>query len=239
MPAREPALSSLSPERSLAEVSVRAITKLYGPTPALRGVSAEFRAGSITLLGGPNGAGKSTLLSILGTRTQPSRGQVAYTGPNRESLDRFEVRARMGWVSHATHAYAELSGIENVLLAAELQGVGSEAVERVRERVGLGRFGSRPVSTLSRGQAQRVALARALVHEPGFLLLDEPWTGLDRHFAGELEAIVREERERGALIVIVSHEPGLAERLGAREMTLRAGQLSTSTDEPVQSSSSR
>jgi heme exporter protein A len=94
------------------------------------------------------------------------------------------------------------------------------------ERLGLGKFAERPVSTLSRGQTQRVALARALVHGPSLLLLDEPWTGLDRRSGELLESVVREERDAGALIAIVSHEPGLAARLGAREVRVSRGQTS-------------
>ncbi len=215
--------------RAVSRVRATDITKLYGATPALRGVSADFEAGSITLLSGLNGAGKSTLLSILGTRQRPTRGSVVYSGPDGRPLERVEVRARLGWVSHESHAYADLSGWENLTLVAELQGASLEDVARVADRVGLGRFRDRPVSTLSRGQKQRVALGRALVHEPGLLLLDEPWTGLDVNAGAELERIVLEERARGALVLIVSHEPGLAERLGAREICLVGGKLQSSS----------
>ena len=208
---------------SLASVHALAVTKLFGPTPALRGVSAEFASGTITLLSGPNGAGKSTLLGLLGTRLRATRGRVTYLSAERAEFERGSVRARLGWVSHEPLAYAELTGHENVALVAELQGATTEQVERVAARVELGAFAARPVSTLSRGQRQRVALARALVHEPDLLLLDEPWTGLDVKAARDLERIVEEERARGAIVIVVSHEPGLAERLNASELRLENG----------------
>lgn len=208
---------------SLSRIEARGLTKLFGPTPALRGARLDVRAGEITLLTGPNGAGKSTLLSILGTQLRPSRGTVSYLDESGQQLSRREVRARLGWVSHASHCYAELTGRQNVELVAELQGAPAHAYERVAERVGLGKFALRPLSTLSRGQTQRVALARALVHEPELLLLDEPWTGLDEASSRILERVVFEEREAGHVLVVVSHEPGLATRLGAREVRVEEG----------------
>lgn len=201
------------------------VTKLYGTTPALRGVSLQIETASTTLLSGPNGSGKSTLLSILGTRQRPSRGRVLYRDSTGKLLQRHEVRSTLGWVSHEALAYNELSGRENIQLMAQLQGVSEESVQAVMERVGLGSFAQRPLSTLSRGQKQRICLARALVHQPSFLLLDEPWTGLDQYASKELERIIAEEREKGTLVLIVSHEAGLAERLAAREIRLERGKL--------------
>lgn len=213
------------PSIALHRVVVHELTKLFGATPALRGASVELKAGEIVLLSGPNGAGKSTLLSVIGTQLRPTRGKVHYLNEADEQLDRAQVRAQLGWVSHASHCYGELTGRQNVTLAAELQGVSPALYRPLAERLGLGKFAERPVSTLSRGQTQRVALARALIHSPQLLLLDEPWTGLDQKSGELLERVVLEERARGALIAIVSHEAGLAERLGAREVRIVRGQV--------------
>lgn len=224
-PGRE--MAEQGPWERLSTVRVREVTRLFGATPALRGVSVDLSAGSITLLAGPNGAGKSTLLSIVGTQLTPTRGEVIYEARGG-ALPIDAVRAQLGWVSHASHCYRELSGRQNIELAARLYGIEPRgAWERVSERFGLGRFALRGVGTLSRGQRQRVALARALVHQPSLLLLDEPWTGLDAASSERLEGVVREERERGGLIVIVSHEAGLGERLGARMVQLVGGRLAS------------
>lgn len=222
----------------LQAVHVRGVTRLFGATPALRGVSLDLRAGTITLLSGPNGAGKSTLLSIIGTQLRPTRGEVRYqsaAGP----LEVRQVRAQLGWVSHESHCYRELTGRQNIELAAQLYGISSErAWERVVDRFGLGRFVERSVATLSRGQRQRVALARALVHEPSLLLLDEPWTGLDAASSERLEKVVAEESARGAIVVVVSHAAGLAERLGATRIPLRGGRIDVESTTLMASASS-
>jgi heme exporter protein A len=206
-------------------IVVAGVSRLFGPTVALRGVDVTFEPGSVTLLEGPNGAGKSTLLAVVGTLLRPSRGRVVYE-PLGE--DRDEIRAHLGWVAHDAQCYRELTGRENVELGARLHGVDPESGWRaVAERVGAGEFGARRFGTLSRGQRQRIALARALVHRPSVLLLDEPWSGLDAASAAQLEDVVREERDRGAIIVIVSHDASLVERVGGRRIRLERGRIVT------------
>lgn len=199
------------------------MTRLFGATPALRAVNANFDAGSITFLEGPNGAGKSTLLAVIGTVLAPTVGEVIYH-PLGSELER--VRPHIGWVAHESLCYRELSARDNVELAARIYGVDVEgAWERVAKRVGAEALADRRVATLSRGQRQRIALARALVHEPALLLLDEPWSGLDRTSAEHLQQALLEERARGALVIVVNHADGLAERLGARCVRLENGRV--------------
>src|SRR6187402_115421 len=210
--------------RTVTAIEVRAVTRRYGATLALRQVSTQFRAGSLTFLEGPNGAGKSTLLAIIGTVLKPSAGSVWYE-PFGDDAD--EARRHIGWVAHESHCYRELSGRRNVALVGEIHGIKqlAENVERVVARVGAEAFADRPVGTLSRGQRQRIALARALVHDPGVLLLDEPWTGLDTASVERLEAVIREEVARNSLVIAVTHGAGTAERLGARRLRIEGGRV--------------
>ena len=209
---------------AIEHIEVRQVTRLFGATPALRAVSARFDAATVTLLEGPNGAGKSTLLAILGTVLKPTSGTLHYHPLGSEPE---RVRPHIGWVSHESLCYRELTAQQNVELAARFQGVPvAGAWERVAARVGAEALAQRTVATLSRGQKQRVALARALVHDPAILLLDEPWSGLDRVSSANLEAVVRAERDRGALVIVVNHHEGLAERLGARVLRLENGRAS-------------
>ena len=199
------------------------MTRRFGATLALRQVSTAFQAGTLTFLEGPNGAGKSTLLAIVGTVLRPNSGSVWYEplGDNQE-LARRHIGCGSRTIRTAT---ASFSGRRNIELVGQIHGVSQlpQQVERVLARVGAEAFADRPVGTLSRGQRQRIALARALVHAPGVLLLDEPWTGSSASVE-QLEAVIREEVARGSLVIAVTHGAGTAERLGARRVRIEGGQ---------------
>jgi len=209
----------------LTRVVGKGLIKAYGPTVALRGVNVTIELGKLLVIEGANGSGKSTLLGILGTVIKPTAGRVLYEPLGDDLL---AVRAEIGWVSHETMAYPDLSGRKNVELAARLVGLdANEAWTRAAARFELGAFAERPVRTYSRGQRQRIALARALTHEPSLVLLDEPTTGLDKAGVTRLLAVVDEEVARGAAVVVVSHEPELfRERAGAR-LVLDRGRVAT------------
>jgi heme exporter protein A len=221
-----PTSAPTTERHALSRVEAHDVTRLFGRTQALRAVSASFGRGELTVLSGPNGAGKSTLLAILGTRLKPTRGAVQYmneAGP----IDRNRARAELGWVSHESLCYQELSGRRNIELVLSLHGLPLARYEEIASQVELGKFAERPVSTLSRGQRQRVSLARALCHNPSLVLLDEPWTGLDVNSAKLLERLTLNITAQGAITIVVSHEPGIAARLGARELQLVGGRLQT------------
>lgn len=207
----------------IERIVVRGVTRTFGATSVLRGIDVSFEAGTLTLLEGPNGAGKSTLLALLGTVLTPSAGEISYPplGDNVAA-----VRRELGWVAHESHCYRDLSVRANVEFAARVHGVDpGRAWQHACERVDVAPLAERRVGTLSRGQRQRAALARAVAHSPSVLLLDEPWTGLDRRSTEQLEQALMSERERGTLIVVVHHGEGLAERLSARRVRLERGRL--------------
>jgi ABC-type multidrug transport system ATPase subunit len=202
------------------------VTKTYPPAVrALRGVSATFASGKVSMVLGANGSGKSTLLSIVGTLATVTSGKISHgaLGKSREA-----VRRVLGWVGHDALCYADLTGRENIELAARLHGLSADrAFEAARERFGLGSFAERPFRTYSRGQRQRVSLARALVHDPLLLLLDEPTTGLDKSGVETLSTIVREEARRGAAVVVVTHDEVFATAIGDERMVLEAGRVAS------------
>jgi len=137
---------------------------------------------------------------------------------------RQEVRATLGWLGHDSLCYPDLSGRQNIELAAELHGHDPRgAFARATARFDLEAFADRPARTYSRGQRQRVALARALVHAPRLLLLDEPTAGLDAATTERLLAVVREEAARGVTIVLVTHDPEFARAVGDDEVRLVHG----------------
>jgi heme exporter protein A len=208
----------------ISRIEVRGVTRLFGANVALRAVDVDFAPGPITFVQGHNGAGKSTLISIVGTILKPSKGRVVYAphGGSRQF-----ARRHIGWVAHDSHCYPELSGRENVELAARFYGMEPKAAwQQACERVQAERFGGQAVGTLSRGQRQRIALARALVHTPSVLLLDEPLTGLDQASVQRMETILLEERDRGTIVIVVSHTAGMAERLEGRRIFMQQGRIS-------------
>ncbi|MGC4090743.1 MAG: ABC transporter ATP-binding protein [Polyangiaceae bacterium] len=211
---------------AIRHIEVRRVTRLFGATAALRAVDVIFEAGTISLLEGPNGAGKSTLLSVIGTVLRPSSGEVDYA-PFGSDPER--IRPHLGWLAHESHCYRELSVQENLRFAARAHGLPVEqALADVAERVEIRHLAERRVGQLSRGQRQRVALARALIHRPGVLLLDEPWTGLDAASSAHLERVILEESASGSVVIVVSHDEAVGERLRARRVRLEGGRVTSS-----------
>jgi heme exporter protein A len=208
-----------------ARVELRNVTKTFGRVRALVQASLSLEAGHVTVIRGPNGSGKSTALAIVGTLARPSSGRVIHEGLG---VGRAEVRASLGWVGHDSLCYPDLTGRENLALAARLHGRDADsAIDRASERFSLAAFIDRPVRTYSRGQRQRVALARALLHAPKLLLLDEPTTGLDEASTRGLEGVARSEAERGAIVVVVTHDPAFAKAVGDRTYELDRGRVVT------------
>ncbi len=211
-------------------IELTSVTKTYGPVRAVVGVSAQFDDATVTVLRGPNGSGKSTLLSILGTVVRPTTGRVDHGGLGRNRAD---IRRRLGWVGHDSLCYPDLTGRQNIELAARLHGRDPRAAfARASSRFELGAFADRAVRTYSRGQRQRIALARALVHEPRLLLLDEPTSGLDAPAVGRLIAVVREEALAGAVVIVVTHDECFSDAVGGRVLALERGRLATAARTP-------
>ena len=207
------------------------ISKSFGNVRAVVDVTLELAAGSVVIIEGPNGSGKSTLLGIIGTLIRPTSGTLDYgeLGKTREV-----VRSRLGWLGHDTLCYPDLTGRENVELAARLAGVDvASAWKRSAERFSIGEFGSRPMRTGSRGQRQRVALARALVHEPDLVLLDEPSTGLDKASVERVERVIAEEAARGAAVAMITHDATIARNVKAARYQMDRGRLRHATDQAV------
>jgi len=179
---------------------------------------------------GPSGSGKSTLLGLLAGLDNASTGKLLLDGEDitRLSEDQMaEVRGRkIGFVFQSFQLIPTLTAEENVLLPAELAGAGAEATARARElltRVGLAdRLDHYPVQ-LSGGEQQRVALARAFITRPPLLLADEPTGNLDGKTGAQvLDLLLELNRREGATLVMVTHDPALANHAD-RIITLRDG----------------
>jgi ABC-type multidrug transport system ATPase subunit len=207
------------------EVSVTGLTKSYGPTLALAGVDLSFEAGTVTVIQGSNGSGKSTLLWLLAMLGYPTRGQVRYGQYGIAYAD--GLRGRIGFVAHQLQLYSGLSGHENLSLAAKLQSIpyAEKRAGDLCEALSLVEYWNRPVRTYSRGQAQRVSIARALLHEPRLLLMDEPATGLDESSTASVVELIKQEKQAGAIVIIVTHEAKFASVVADRVLHMDRGRI--------------
>lgn len=171
----------------------------FGAIPALDGITFSLERGQTLAIFGPNGAGKTTLLRVIAGLLRPQRGAAGVDGGRRA----------IGWIGHQTQLYDHLSVRENLRFWASLYDVPDREVAQREDdllrRLGLARQADQQVRTLSRGQTQRAAIARALMHDPAVLLLDEPFTGLDRLAAEELRGLLGEQAAAGRATVIVTH----------------------------------
>ena len=208
------------------------VQKRYGRVSALRGIDFEIAGGESVAILGSNGAGKSSLLKVLSGLSRPSGGSfVASEDGAATELRREELRARIGYVGHATLLYGELSARENLVFAARLHGEhpSREALDGILEEFDLADVAERRADTFSRGMAQRLAIARAIVHAPPFLLLDEPFTGLDEASAERLQARLLAQRENtggtARSLVVVTHDPRRAVALSDRALVLHRGNV--------------
>jgi heme exporter protein A len=209
-------------------VSVAGVSKRYGHHRALARVDIELCAGSLCALLGPNGAGKSTLLGILSTLIRPSAGEVVYRSGGAALPVGHVLRRQIGVLAHEPFTYGDLTGDENLLFYGRLYGLDdAKARACVRlDEVGLDdRARDRPARTYSRGMLQRLALARALMHEPRLLLLDEPFTGLDRTGARALAATLARAKTDRRVVLVVTHDLEALDRVCDHVVVLRRGKV--------------
>lgn len=187
-------------------------------TRALDEVNATFKKGEFVSIVGTSGSGKSTLLSILGTLDSPTSGSILYDNEdiktyNKNGLADFRFN-HIGFIFQQFHLLPTLTSLENVMAPLFSRNVSynkKERAEAVLERVGLkDKMNSLP-SQLSGGQQQRVAIARAIVHEPHWLLADEPTGNLDTETGDIIFSLLTElNREKGCGVIFVTHDPALA-----------------------------
>ena len=207
-------------------VTVDGVSRVYGRRYALRNVSLTLDAGEIVGLLGPNGAGKSTLLGILSTLVSPSSGDVRY-GDHRLRDGAAGLRGRLGVLAHELQIYPELTARENLEFFAGLYGLADPAGRAGDglERAALAERADDVVLGFSRGMRQRLALERALLHDPRFVLLDEPFTGLDEASGRALGERLRGLRDAERIVLLATHDLDLVDGLVDRAVMLRAGRV--------------
>jgi putative ABC transport system ATP-binding protein len=204
-------------------IQISNMTKIYKmgevEVVALAGVTFNIQAGEVIAIMGPSGSGKSTLMNMIGCLDRPTSGEYILDGESVAKMDDNQLAGvrnrKVGFVFQSFNLLSRQTALANVELPMRYAGVTQSRRERAKkalELVGLGdRVRHRP-SELSGGQQQRVAIARALINDPAILLADEPTGNLDSKSGKEImDLILSVNRERGMTIIIVTHDPAIAE----------------------------
>jgi putative ABC transport system ATP-binding protein len=211
------------------------VTKTYqaDAPPAVADVSMGVAAGQVVAVMGPSGSGKSTLLNLIAGLDRPTAGTVTVAGRRIDTLGesalaRFRAR-HVGIIFQFFNLLDDLTVEDNVLLPAQLAGASRRAARaragELLERMGIEQYRNAYPARMSGGQRQRVAIARALVNQPEVLLADEPTGALDTATGQQIGQLLRELNRRGQTMVLVTHDPALAQRYAARIARIVDGQL--------------
>jgi len=211
-------------------LEVRGLHKSFGALEVLKGIDLAVAKGELVFVIGPSGSGKSTLLRCCNRLEEPSSGSIRVEGVDvmAPGTNINAVRRRIGMVFQSFNLYPHLDALGNVTLAlrkvvgqprAEAERAGQQALARV----GLAEKATSFPNELSGGQQQRVAIARALALEPAILLFDEPTSALDPELVGSVLAVMRELRESGMTMVVVSHEMRFARSAADRVIFMDHG----------------
>jgi ABC-type multidrug transport system ATPase subunit len=207
-----------------AAISVEDVHFSYGKRPAVRGISFQVAPGEILGFLGPNGAGKSTTIKMLIGQYRPERGSIHVLGHDIVR-EREHVQSRLGVCFEEKNLYPTMSGVEHLRFFARLHGIRDLDVGELLERVGLATRGRDRVAGYSKGMRQRLMIARALVNDPEVLVLDEPSDGLDPVSAQTIRGVIREQAERGAAVILTTHDMWEADALSDRVAFINDGRI--------------
>ena len=209
-------------------LELRNVSKRFPGVLAVDDVSFSAPAGEITGYLGPNGSGKSTTMMMIAGLIEIGSGEILFDGePIRRDL--VAHKQRMGYVPEEPHLYAHLSGLEYLLMVAQLRGLptkrAAERIDGLLQLLSLHSDRHSPISAYSKGMRQKILLAAALLHDPDLILLDEPFSGLDVSSALILRSLVQELATRGKVILFSSHELETVERVSSRVVILHRGKV--------------
>jgi heme exporter protein A len=192
-------------------IRARGLGRDFGDKRVFRALDLDVAARDFLVVTGPNGSGKSTLLALCAGLLAPTRGDLEVAVP----------REHIGYLAHEPLVYRELSGLENLDLYGRLYRLPErrERIGMLLERFGLWEARHERVAAYSRGMQQRLALCRTLLHDPGLVLLDEPYAGLDEAGAGVVDQLLADLAGEQT-VVLATHDPGRASRFVTNRLAL-------------------
>ena len=208
-----------------AVVLTQDLTKTFGRRTVVDGLNLVVPRGSIYGFLGPNGSGKSTTMKMLLGLLAPTRGQISVLGRPFTPATRAEIMSRTGSMIEHPPGYGHLTGAENMRIAAKMQGLSDQQVDRALALVRLTEHKDRLVRTYSMGMKQRLGIALALAREPELLILDEPTNGLDPAGIEEVRRLLVELSGEGITVMVSSHLLDEIDRMASTLGILSAGRL--------------
>lgn len=210
---RSPAVTQSRSQKNMTKISVNEVTKKYADHIALDHMCIDIPKQCIYGLLGPNGAGKTTLIRILNQITAPDSGEVRIDG---EMLNQRHI-ARIGYLPEERGLYKKMKVGEQAIYLAELKGIKkAEAQKRLKtwfDKFEIGGWWDKKVEELSKGMQQKVQFITTIIHEPDILIFDEPFSGFDPINANLLKEAILELRDKGATILLSTHNMASVEEL--------------------------
>ena len=205
--------------------AVEQVNKTYGAKQVLAGVSFAVEPGRVAAIIGKNGCGKSTLLAVAATVLRPDSGRVLLDGQDPSTSP--ALRRTIGYLAQGDSLFEELSVGDNLRFWGSAAGLDRHAVTASPfvELLGLDAFWSKRVSRLSGGMRRRTAICAALLGDPSYILLDEPFSGLDMLYRQELSGFLCKMRDMGKTIIYTTHSPEELAGLGDTALLLQGGQI--------------
>lgn len=209
----------------MSEVTVSNLNKHYGKHHVLKNVSFSFGAGEIVGFIGPNGSGKSTTMKCIANLVFPDKNSSIRIGDYDLFKNRNQALSQLSALIETPGLYYNLSGMDNLKLFARLRGISKQRLDEVIEFSGLGPALKKKASDYSMGMKQRLALAIAILPSPAFLILDEPFNGLDPQGVFDLREVIKGLAREGCGILFSSHQLLEMEKIASRNIFIRAGEI--------------
>jgi len=209
----------------MREVTVTNLNKFFGKHHVLKDVSFSFGVGEIVGFIGPNGSGKSTTMKCIANLIFPDKNSSIIIAGYDLAKERNQALRHISALIEAPGLYYNLSGMDNLKLFAALRGVSAKRLDEVIEFSGLGQALKKRASEYSMGMKQRLALAIAILPSPTFLILDEPFSGLDPQGVFDLREVIKGLASSGCGILFSSHQLLEMEKISSRNIFIRDGEI--------------
>ena len=204
-----------------ALLNLEGISKRFGYLDILENINFSINSGEFVMLVGNNGAGKSTLLRIITSLMRPTKGKIFFQGTNQKDILKTWFK-KMGYISEENRFYGDLSPIDNLRLYGSLYQTEkiNYKIGEILSKIDLNHVAELPVRNFSSGMKKRLMIGRLMLYEPEILLLDEPYGGLDRISFRWFQSYLREFKDRGGTIIMVTHQFELGLELANRVVVL-------------------